>query len=94
MNAPVNAGTTVRAPDLRDADEVRRYTPLAESGAESRQQLAQLRAAADQSAANARAQAAALAAQQRQVATLEAQIGQSRAQRQGAAAPVDGVFCY
>lgn len=24
MNAPVNAGTTVRAPDLRDADEVRR----------------------------------------------------------------------
>lgn len=69
-----------------DADEVRRYTPLAESGAESRQQLAQLRAAADQSAANARAQAAALAAQQRQVATLEAQIGQSRAQRQGAAA--------
>ena len=72
-----------------DAEEVRRYTPLAASGAESRQQLAQLRAAAEQSAANARAQAAALAAQQRQVATFEAQIGQSRAQRQGAAAQLE-----
>jgi membrane fusion protein (multidrug efflux system) len=69
-----------------DATEVRRFVPLAASGAESRQQLAQLRATADQSAANVRAQAAALAAQQRQVGTLEAQIGQARAQRQGAAA--------
>ena len=69
-----------------DRAEVNRYAPLAASGAESRQQLAQLRATADQSAANVRAQAAALAAQQRQIGTLEAQIGQSRAQRQGAEA--------
>ncbi len=69
-----------------DAAEVRRFTPLAASGAESKQQLAQLRATADQSAANVRAQAAALAAQQRQIGTLESQIGQARAQRQGAQA--------
>ncbi|ONF96044.1 HlyD family secretion protein [Sphingomonas jeddahensis] len=69
-----------------DAAEVRRFTPLAASGAESKQQLAQLRATADQSAANVRAQAAALAAQQRQIGTLESQIGQARAQRQGAEA--------
>lgn len=73
-----------------DADfansEVSRYQPLAQSGAETKERLSQLRNQAAQ--ANARlasARAAAASARQR-VATLEAQIKQAQAQGQAARA--------
>ncbi|WP_083500304.1 HlyD family secretion protein [Sphingomonas endophytica] len=69
-----------------DAAEVRRYRPLAASGAESRQQLAQLEVTAQQSAQNVRAQEAAVAMQQRRVAALEMQVKQGLAQAQAARA--------
>jgi membrane fusion protein, multidrug efflux system len=71
-----------------DADQVRRYTPLVASGAEQAQQLAQLRTNAQQSAAQARAQASAIQAQERRIATLEAQIDQAKAQAKGGQAQV------
>ena len=69
-----------------DAAEVARYRPLAASGAETRQQLAQLEATARQSAQDVRAQEAALAAQQRRVASLGSQVRQGEAQGQAARA--------
>lgn len=66
-----------------DVDQVTRYTPLVASGAEQAQQLAQLRTNAQQSAAQARAQASAIEAQQRRIATLQAQIDQAKAQAKG-----------
>ena len=69
-----------------DASEVARYRPLAASGAETRQQLAQLTAAARQSAQNARAQGATLAMQQRRVSSYRAQVQQGVAQGQAARA--------
>ncbi|RST31313.1 HlyD family secretion protein [Sphingomonas ginkgonis] len=81
--------TAARAKAAHDAGEVARYAPLAASGAETRQQLAQLRATAFQSAQDARAQAATLLVQQRKVAGFRAQIGQSEAQRRGAKAQLE-----
>ncbi|MEH3035499.1 MAG: HlyD family secretion protein [Sphingomonas adhaesiva] len=75
-----------RAKAAYDAGEVARYRPLAASGAETRQQLAQLEATARQSADNVRAQSAALATQQRRVAALRSQIRQGEAQGQAARA--------
>lgn len=75
-----------RAKAAFDAGEVARYRPLAASGAESRQQLAQLEATARQSADNVRAQEAALAMQRRRIATLEGQVRQGLAQQQAAQA--------
>ncbi|MCD2316792.1 HlyD family secretion protein [Sphingomonas sp. IC-11] len=75
-----------RAKAAFDAGEVARYRPLAASGAESRQQLAQLEATARQSADNVRAQEAVLAMQQRRVASLESQVRQGQAQGQAARA--------
>lgn len=75
-----------RAKAAFDSGEVARYRPLAASGAESRQQLAQLEAAARQSTDNARAQEAALAMQQRRIASLQGQVRQAQAQGQGARA--------
>lgn len=69
-----------------DAGEVARYRPLAASGAETRQQLAQLTATARQSAQDARAQGAALAMQQRRVSSYRAQVQQGVAQGQAARA--------
>lgn len=69
-----------------DAAEVARYRPLAASGAETRQTLAQLEVTARQSADNVRAAEAALAAQQRRVGSLDAQVAQGRAQGQAARA--------
>lgn len=69
-----------------DAAEVARYRPLAASGAETRQTLAQLEVTARQSADNVRAAQAALAAQQRRVGSLDAQVAQGRAQGQAARA--------
>ncbi|GLT02386.1 transporter [Sphingobium jiangsuense] len=73
-----------------DADfansEVARYQPLAQSGAETKERLSQLRNQAAQANAKlASARAAAASARQR-VATLEAQIRQAQAQGQAARA--------
>jgi membrane fusion protein, multidrug efflux system len=67
-----------------DAAEVARYTPLAATGAETREKLANLRDTAAQSAADVRSQAAALEVQQRRIAGFETQVRQGEAQ--GAAA--------
>ncbi len=69
-----------------DAAEVARYRPLAASGAETRQTLAQLEVTARQSADNVRAAQAAVAAQQRRIGSLESQVAQGRAQGQAARA--------
>ena len=69
-----------------DAAEVARYRPLAASGAETRQTLAQLEVTARQSADNVRAAEAAVAAQQRRVGSLQSQVAQGRAQGQAARA--------
>lgn len=66
--------------------EVARYAPLAASGAESGERLAQLRDQERQAAAQLASARAALAAAQRRVGTLNAQIGQSQAQAQAAQA--------
>jgi len=75
-----------RAKAAYDAAQVARYTPLAASGAERREQLAELKSTAQQSAARVRALEAALATQQRRVATLQSQIEQFDAQAQSARA--------
>jgi membrane fusion protein (multidrug efflux system) len=72
-----------------DAGEVARYRPLAASGAEPRAQLAQLEAAARQSAENVRAQAAAVTMQERRVAALRTQVRQGAAQGRAARAQLD-----
>jgi membrane fusion protein (multidrug efflux system) len=66
-----------------DAAEVARYTPLAASGAETRQQLAQLRLAAAQSAQEVREQAAGLEMQRRHIAGITTQVRQAQAQAAG-----------
>ncbi|MEP9402116.1 HlyD family secretion protein [Sphingomonas sp. VNH70] len=75
-----------RAKARHDAAEVARFRPLAASGAETRQQLAQYELAATQSGDQVRAQAAALVMQRRRVASAESQIRQGEAQRQAAQA--------
>ncbi|WP_404711828.1 HlyD family secretion protein [Sphingomonas sp. MMS24-J13] len=77
---------SARAKAAHDAAEVARYRPLAASGAETRQQLAQLETAARQSAQDVRAQAATLLMQQRRIGTFQAQIRQGEAQARGAQA--------
>jgi membrane fusion protein (multidrug efflux system) len=72
-----------------DAGEVARYRPLAASGAEPRALLAQLEAAARQSAENVRAQAAAVTMQERRVAALRTQVRQGAAQGRAARAQLD-----
>jgi membrane fusion protein (multidrug efflux system) len=83
-----NQLTAAQSKAAYDADQVRRYTPLVASGAEQAQQLAQLRTTAQQSSAQARAQASAIEAQQRRIATLQAQIDQAKAQAKGGQAQV------
>ncbi|QKR99280.1 HlyD family secretion protein [Sphingomonas sp. CL5.1] len=68
------------------ANEVRRYEPLAQSGAESRERLAALVLDRDRSFANLRAQRAAAVAARRMLATQDARIGQALAQRGAAEA--------
>jgi len=72
--------SAARAKAAFDAGEAARFRPLAASGAESRERLAQLETAARQSAADARAAEAALAAQQRRVGSIRAQVAQAQAQ--------------
>ena len=69
-----------------DAGEVDRYAPLVDSGAETAEKLAQLRQTANESADDVKAKAASLLAQQRHVASLEAQIEQNEAQVRNAQA--------
>ena len=78
-----------RAKAASDAAEVARYTPLAASGAETRERLAQLRLAAAQSAADVRAQAAALTAQQRRIGSIQTQVRQGEAQGRAARAQLE-----
>lgn len=68
------------------SNEVRRYEPLAQSGAESRERLAALVLERDRAIANLRAQRAAAVAARRSLATQDARIGQAVAQRQTARA--------
>ena len=72
-----------------DAAEVARYRPLAASGAETREQLAQIELAARQSAEDVRAQAAAVTMQQRRIGAFRAQIRQGDAQAQAARAQLE-----
>ncbi|WP_315763069.1 HlyD family secretion protein [Sphingomonas sp. Y38-1Y] len=67
-------------------NEVARYAPLAESGAETRERVATLRNQARQANARVAASRAALAAAQRRVGTLRAQVQQALAQGEGARA--------
>ena len=69
--------------------EVTRYTPLAASGAESRERLSQLQHQARQATARVASASAALAAAQRRVGTLNAQVQQARSQGQAAKAQLD-----
>lgn len=62
-------------------NEVRRYEPLARSGAESRERLANLVLQRDRASADLRAQRAAYAAASRSLVTQAARIGQAEAQR-------------
>jgi len=78
--------TAARIKAAQDAAEVERYRPLAASGAETRQQLAQLEATARQSTQSVRAQEAAVVAQQRRIGSFQAQVRQGEAQGQAARA--------
>jgi membrane fusion protein (multidrug efflux system) len=63
-----------------DAQEVDRYAPLAASGAETAERLAQLKQTRDQARSQAQAGAASLQSAQRQLGILKAEIGVSQAQ--------------
>ena len=67
-------------------DEVRRYAPLAKTGAESGDQLSVLTSNRDQARANLAADTAALDQAQARMADLDAQIAQARAQLEAAQA--------
>lgn len=71
--------------------EVTRYTPLAESGAEPRERLAQMRNQQQQAQAQVAAARAALVAAQRRGATLQAQVQQALAQGRGSEAQLQAV---
>jgi membrane fusion protein (multidrug efflux system) len=67
-------------------DEVRRYAPLATTGAESSDQLSVLTANRDQARATLAADTAALAQAQERMADLDAQLAQAKAQLEAAQA--------
>lgn len=66
--------------------EVARYTPLAATGAETREHLSQLQHQARDAAAQVASARAALTAAQRRVGTLDAQVGQALSQGKAAQA--------
>jgi len=67
--------------DLQFArQQVARYEPLVETGAEPREQLSQLRNAVDQAEARVATQLAELTSAQRRIGSLQSQITQARAQ--------------
>jgi membrane fusion protein (multidrug efflux system) len=67
-------------------DEVRRYAPLAATGAETSERLAELTSTRDQALATLTANSAALDAARTQIAATTAQIAQARAQLEAAKA--------
>ncbi|TDV13959.1 membrane fusion protein (multidrug efflux system) [Paraburkholderia caballeronis] len=72
---------------LRHAnDEVARYAPLAATGAETTERLAELKSTRDQAQATLAADAAAAQAARTQVAALEAELSQASAQLEAARA--------
>ncbi|TDV39063.1 membrane fusion protein (multidrug efflux system) [Paraburkholderia caballeronis] len=72
---------------LRHAnDEVARYAPLAATGAETTERLAELKSTRDQAQATLAADAAAAQAARTQVAALEAELSQANAQLEAARA--------
>ncbi|MBB6255373.1 HlyD family secretion protein [Nitrospirillum iridis] len=72
-----------------DRSQIVRYEPLAKSGAEPAERLAQLRQTASASAADVTAQRAALSMAQRRSATLKTQLQQAMAQADAAQAQLD-----
>jgi membrane fusion protein (multidrug efflux system) len=77
-----------RAAETHAIEEVKRYEPLVATGAETTEKLADLRNSLSQAAAQLAANIAAVQAAERQPATTRAQIDQSRAQVESAAASV------
>lgn len=69
--------------------EVARYTPLAATGAEPAQTLAQLKSNRDKAAADVAAKRAALQQARDRIAAVQAQVGQSAAQIEAARAQAD-----
>jgi membrane fusion protein (multidrug efflux system) len=85
--AQAEAQQQVARVSLRHAnDEVARYTPLAASGAETTEHLAELKSTRDQAAATLAADAAAVQAARTQVGALEAELAQANAQLEAARA--------
>jgi membrane fusion protein (multidrug efflux system) len=85
--AQARAELAVARSDARfAADEVLRYTPLAASGAETREKLTDLRKQASQAASRVVAQQAALTSAERRIGSLEAQVRQAKAQGESAQA--------
>lgn len=69
--------------------QVSRYAPLASTGAETGEKLAQLRDQEHQAAAQVASAQAALTTAQRRIGTLQAQIGQAQSQGKAAEAQLD-----
>jgi len=85
--AQAQAQQEVAQVSLRHArDEVARYAPLAATGAETTERLAELKSNRDQAQATLAANAAAVTAARSQIAALEAQLSQARAQLEAARA--------
>ncbi|PVX86564.1 HlyD family secretion protein [Paraburkholderia unamae] len=85
--AQAEAQQQVAQVSLRHAnDEVARYTPLAASGAETTERLAELKSNRDKAQATLAADAAAVISSRSQIAALDAQLSQARAQLEAARA--------
>jgi len=85
--AQAQAQEQVARVSLRHAnDEVARYAPLAATGAETTERLAELKSTRDQAQATLAADAAAVQAARTQTAALEAQLAQANAQLEAARA--------
>lgn len=69
--------------------QVARYAPLASTGAETKERLAQLRDQEQQAAAQVAAAQAAVTSAQRRIGSLQGQVGQARAQGEAARAQLD-----
>ncbi|WP_322102797.1 HlyD family secretion protein [Paraburkholderia sp. J41] len=85
--AQAEAQQQVAQVSLRHArDEVARYAPLAATGAETTERLAELTSTRDQAQATLAADAAAVTAARSQISALTAQLSQARAQLEAARA--------
>jgi membrane fusion protein (multidrug efflux system) len=85
--AQAQAQQEVAQVSLRHAnDEVARYAPLAATGAETTERLAELRSERDKAQATLAADAAAVTSSRSQIAALNAQLSQARAQLEAARA--------